>query len=216
MSIILLGKDNIFPAADNADNEGLVAIGGDLSTERLLQAYKSGIFPWFNEDEPICWWSPDPRFVLYPEKIKISKSMKTVLNNGSFKFTVNKVFEKVIENCKTVYRKDQPGTWISKEMAEAYTTLHQNGFAHSAEAWSNGELVGGLYGVKIGKVFFGESMFSKQSNASKFAFIKFVQLLQKQNVEVIDCQVYTEHLKSLGAEMIERKKFLQLLQVLIN
>ena len=216
MSIILLDKENIFPPVDDADEEGLLAIGGDLSLERLLLAYKSGIFPWFNEDEPICWWSPDPRFVLFPKELKISKSMKTVLHNGSFKFTINKAFSKVIEHCKTVKRKDQPGTWISNEMVAAYTTLHQQGIAHSAEAWRNGELVGGLYGVKIGKVFFGESMFSTQSNASKFAFIKFVQLLQKQNVELIDCQVYTAHLQTLGAKMIQRKLFIEMLSALIS
>ena len=216
MSIILLDKENIFPPADDADEDGLLAIGGDLSSERLLLAYKSGIFPWFNEDEPICWWSPDPRFVLFPKELNISKSMKTVLHNGSFKFTINKVFGKVIEHCKTVKRKEQPGTWISNEMVEAYTKLHQQGFAHSAEAWRNGELVGGLYGVKIGKVFFGESMFRTQSNASKFAFIKFVQLLQKQNVELIDCQVHTEHLQTLGARMIERKLFIESLSALIS
>ena len=216
MSIILLDKENIFPPVDDADEDGLLAIGGDLSSERLLVAYKSGIFPWFNEDEPICWWSPDPRFVLFPKELNISKSMKTVLHNGSFKFTINKVFGKVIEHCKTVKRKEQPGTWISNEMVEAYTKLHQQGFAHSAEAWRNGELVGGLYGVKIGKVFFGESMFRTQSNASKFAFIKFVQLLQKQNVELIDCQVHTEHLQTLGARMIERKLFIESLSALIS
>lgn len=203
-----------FPPTESADEEGLLAIGGDLSPERLLLAYRNGIFPWFNEDEPILWWTPDPRFVLIPSELKISNSMRTVLNNGSFKFTVNRNFEEVIKNCKTTDRKDQPGTWISDEIVNAYTILHQQGFAHSAEAWNNGELVGGLYGVRIGKVFFGESMFSKQSNASKFAFIKYVQLLQKQNVELIDCQVYTDHLKTLGAKMIERKKFLEMLSQL--
>ena len=216
MSIFILNQELIFPSVENADEEGLLAIGGDLSVERLLLAYQSGIFPWFSEDEPICWWCPNPRFVLLPEELKISKSMKTVLNNGTFKFTVNRAFTKVIEYCKNVSRKDQPGTWISNEMAAAYTMLHEQGFAHSAEAWHNGELAGGLYGIKIGNVFFGESMFSKQSNASKFAFIKYVQFLQKQNVQLIDCQVYSHHLQTLGAKMIERKNFLSMLQQFIN
>jgi leucyl/phenylalanyl-tRNA--protein transferase len=215
MPFSILSHELVFPATDTADEEGLLAIGGDLSPERLLLAYRSGIFPWFNEDEPILWWTPDPRFVLFPGELKISKSMKTVLNNGTFKFTVNRNFAEVIKNCKTVNRKDQPGTWISDEMLAAYTTLHQQGFAHSAEAWKNGELVGGLYGVIIGKVFFGESMFSRQSNASKFAFIKYVQLLQKQNIELIDCQVYTDHLQTLGAKLVDRKSFLEMLSTLI-
>jgi leucyl/phenylalanyl-tRNA--protein transferase len=215
MSFTILSDELIFPPPEKADEEGLLAIGGDLSSERLLLAYRNGIFPWFNEDEPICWWTPDPRFVLFPAELKISKSMRTVLNNATFKFTVNRNFEEVIGNCKTVSRKDQPGTWISDEMLAAYTNLHRQGFAHSAEAWNKGELVGGLYGIKIGKVFFGESMFSKQSNASKFAFIYFVQLLQKQHVELIDCQVYTDHLQTLGARMITRKKFLDLISLLI-
>jgi leucyl/phenylalanyl-tRNA--protein transferase len=212
----ILTKELIFPSPDFADEEGLLAFGGDLSIERLLLAYRNGIFPWFSEDEPICWWCPDPRFVLFPDELKISKSMRTVLNTGTFKFTINKAFDKVIRNCQKVSRKDQPGTWITDEVLEAYNNLHKAGYAHSAEAWKNGELVGGLYGVKLGKVFFGESMFSEESNASKFAFIKFVEHLKKQDVELIDCQVYTEHLESLGARMIERKDFLQMLTQLIN
>ena len=216
MSIFILNKEIVFPDVSFANEEGLLAFGGDLSTERLLLAYKSGIFPWFNEDELICWWSPNPRFVLFPSELKISKSMRTVLNNGIFKFTINKAFDQVIRNCKTVNRKDQPGSWISNQMIEAYTNLHRQGFAVSAEAWENGELVGGLYGVLIGKVFFGESMFSLKSNASKFCFIKYIMFLQTQNIELIDCQVYTDHLKTLGAKMIERKRFIKLLSQLIN
>lgn len=212
----LLTKELIFPPAALADEEGLLAFGGDLSIDRLLLAYRNGIFPWFSEDEPICWWCPDPRFILLPAELKISKSMRTVLNKGAFKFTVDKAFEEVIKNCQKVFRKDQPGTWITDEMLDAYLNLHKAGYAHSAEAWKDGKLVGGIYGVLLGKVFFGESMFSKESNASKFAFIKFVERLQKQNVQLIDCQVYTEHLESLGAKMIERKDFLQLLQQYIN
>jgi leucyl/phenylalanyl-tRNA--protein transferase len=212
--MFLIGKELVFPPVDQADEEGLLAIGGDLSPERLLLAYKSGIFPWYNEDEPICWWSPDPRFVLYPDKLKVSKSMQTVLNNGTFRFTINRAFEEVIKNCKSVTRKDQDGTWISPEVQEAYTHLHTLGYAHSAETWQNGELVGGLYGIRLGKIFFGESMFSKASNASKFAFIHYVKQLQKESVELIDCQIYTDHLKSLGATMIDRVHFIGLLQQL--
>ena len=209
--MFLISKELIFPPVDQADEEGLLAIGGDLSPERLLLAYKSGIFPWYNEDEPICWWSPDPRFVLHPDKLKVSKSMQTVLNNGTFRFTANRAFEEVIKNCKSATRKDQDGTWISPEVQEAYIHLHKLGHAHSAEAWHNGELVGGLYGLRLGKIFFGESMFSKVSNASKFAFINYVKQLQKEGVELIDCQIYTDHLKSVGASMMSRVNFIELL-----
>ena len=210
--MFLINKELVFPPVDQADGEGLLAIGGDLSPERLLLAYKSGIFPWYNEDEPICWWSPDPRFVLYPDKLKVSNSMQTVLNNGTFRFTINRAFEEVIKNCKSVTRKDQDGTWISPEVQEAYIQLHKLGHAHSAEAWQNGELVGGLYGIRLGKIFFGESMFSKSSNASKFAFINYVKQLQKEGIELIDCQIYTDHLKTLGASMITRVDFIDLLR----
>ncbi len=206
-----LTNEIIFPAIETADEDGLLAIGGDLSIERLLLAYKSGIFPWYSHEEPICWWSPNPRFVLYPNELKISKSMQTVLNNGSFRFTINKAFEKVITNCKTTKRKHEEGTWIQQEIIEAYTQLHRLGYAVSAEAWGNGQLVGGLYGVLLGNIFFGESMFSTQSNASKFAFINFVRHLQKQNIQLIDCQIYTAHLQSLGARMIDRKLFVEIL-----
>ncbi|MEJ7586123.1 MAG: leucyl/phenylalanyl-tRNA--protein transferase [Ferruginibacter sp.] len=176
-----------------------------------MLAYSSGIFPWYEEGEPILWWSPDPRFVLFPPELKVSKSMQTVLNNGKFRFTINRAFPQVIRQCKTAYRKNQAGTWISPAIQEAYTQLHQRGHAHSAEAWLNGELAGGLYGIRIGNTFFGESMFSKASNASKFAFIKYVRQLQKEGVTLIDCQVYTPHLESLGARMIHRKNFMALL-----
>lgn len=207
----ILGKEISFPPVEAADENGIVAIGGDLSTERLLLAYRSGIFPWYNEDEPIIWWCPDPRFVLFPDDLKISKSMQAVLRNGKFRFTINRAFAQVIQNCKTIERNGQDGTWITAAVQKAYTELHTLGFAHSAEAWMNGELVGGLYGIRMGNVFFGESMFSKQSNASKFAFINYVQQLQKEGVALIDCQVYTEHLESLGAGMIGREEFIGLL-----
>lgn len=210
--MVVLNAEIEFPPASGADENGLLAIGGDLSTERLLQAYRNGIFPWYNEDEPIQWYCPDPRFVLFPDELIISKSMKTVLQNGSFRFTINKHFKEVIENCKTISRKEQDGTWIHPGIVAAYTKLHEAGFALSAEAWKNDVLVGGLYGVLIGQVFFGESMFSKVSNASKFAFIKLVQYLQKQNIAVIDCQVYTPHLESLGAVMIHRNDFIEIIK----
>ena len=209
--MFLLTKDLFFPPLDMADEDGLLAIGGDLSTERLLLAYRSGIFPWFNEDEPICWWSPDPRFVLYPDELKVSNSMKTVLQNGKFRFTVNRAFSNVIQNCKTVSRHGQDGTWISPAMQQAYTTLHELGYAHSAEAWQDGELIGGLYGIRLGNLFFGESMFSLKTNASKFAFINYIKQLQLQNVQLIDCQLHTAHLESLGARMISRELFTKIL-----
>jgi leucyl/phenylalanyl-tRNA--protein transferase len=211
--MFLLTKDLNFPPADMADQEGLLAIGGDLSTERLLLAYRSGIFPWYNEEEPICWWSPDPRFVLYPTELKVSSSMKTVLQNGKYRFTVNRAFAQVIQNCKTVSRSGQDGTWISPAMQKAYTTLHELGYAQSAETWQDGELIGGLYGIRLGNIFFGESMFSSKPNASKFAFINYVRLLQKENVQLIDCQLHTNHLESLGARMIPRQQFIDMLVI---
>ena len=210
--MVLLNDDLIFPSVEMATDEGIIAIGGDLGIERLLLAYRSGIFPWYNEDEPIVWWSPNPRFVLFPDKLKVTKSMQSVLNNGTFRFTINRAFNTVLQNCKSITRKDQEGTWITPEVQTAYIQLHELGYAHSAEAWMNGELVGGLYGIKLGNVFFGESMFSKVSNASKFAFINYVRHLQKENIALIDCQVYTAHLESLGAKMIKREVFIDLLK----
>ena len=209
--MILLNDDLIFPPVEMATEEGILAIGGDLRIERLLLAYRNGIFPWYSEGEPIVWWSPDPRFVLFPEKLRVTKSMQSVLNNGSFRFTINRAFATVLQNCKTITRKEQEGTWITPAVQQAYADLHQLGYAHSAEAWMNGELVGGLYGIRLGNLFFGESMFSKVSNASKFAFINYVHQLQKEKVKLIDCQVHTAHLESLGSKMIDRKKFMALL-----
>ncbi len=208
----ILTNDIIFPKVSHADENGLVAIGGDLSSARLLEAYRNGIFPWYNEDEPIMWWSLDPRCVLFPDKLKVTKSMKQVLQNGRYRFTINKAFAKVIEACKTVNRKDGMGTWINQDIVEAYTKMHALGYAMSAETWCDGVLVGGLYGIKLGKVFFGESMFSTMSNASKFAFINMVQHLKKDGLLLIDCQQKTDHLMSLGAEMIPRETFTQLIQ----
>ena len=208
--MFLLTEELIFPPVNLADEDGLLAIGGDLSTERLLLAYRKGIFPWYNEDEPIGWWSPDPRFVLFPGELVISKSMRKILQAGSFQFRVNTDFSAVMQNCKTISRKGQEGTWISPAMQKAYARLHELGYAHSAEAWLNDELVGGLYGIRIGDIFFGESMFSKLSNASKFAFINYTGLLLKEGLQLIDCQVYTPHLESLGARMIGREQFTKL------
>ncbi|HSN61230.1 MAG TPA: leucyl/phenylalanyl-tRNA--protein transferase [Ferruginibacter sp.] len=203
----ILTDELIFPPIESADESGLLAIGGDLSPLRLSLAYRSGIFPWFNEGEFIQWWSPDPRFVLFPNELKISKSMQVVIRKKEFEFSVNKAFNEVITNCKDVYREGQGGTWITDRMKKAYTLLHILGIAQSAEAWSNGKLVGGLYGIRMGNLFFGESMFSNQTNASKFVFINYVQQLQKENVQLIDCQLHTNHLESLGARMIPRAEF---------
>ncbi len=202
----ILNNDIAFPEITSASSEGVLAIGGDLSVERLLLAYKSGIFPWFSEDEPIIWWSPDPRFVLFPEKLKVSKSMKQVLRNTDFVVTVNQAFTKVITECAKAKRDGQDGTWITQTMIEAYTKLHQLGYAKSVEVWLHNELVGGLYGVDVGNgVFCGESMFAKVSNASKAGFITFIQ---NTNYKLIDCQVYTNHLERLGAEDMDREVFL--------
>lgn len=210
MPLFFLDETTTFPPVNTAEPDGLLAIGGDLSQERLLNAYRSGIFPWYDEG-PILWWSPDPRFVLFPENLKISKSMRPVLNQERFRFSINTAFPAVIEQCGLIKRPFQESTWINEDMTDAYIQLHKNGYAYSAEAWSNDQLVGGLYGILLGKVFFGESMFSIQPNSSKFAFIKWVQFLQSRGVVLIDCQVYTEHLESLGAQMIPREKFLSLL-----
>jgi leucyl/phenylalanyl-tRNA--protein transferase len=210
MSLFTLNKALTFPPVHLTGPEGLLAIGGDLSPERLLLAYRSGIFPWY-EQKPILWWSPDPRFVLFPEELRISKSMQQLIRKNSFEFTINKAFSEVIKNCKTIGRRGQESTWITDDVKNAYIKMHELGYAHSAEAWHHDKLVGGLYGIRMGEVFFGESMFSKESNASKFAFIKYVQALTLEHVKIIDCQVYTEHLESLGGRMIPREKFIEIL-----
>jgi leucyl/phenylalanyl-tRNA--protein transferase len=211
MPLIRLSNEILFPPVHLAEPEGLLAIGGDLSAERLLLAYRSGIFPWYEED-PILWWSPDPRFVLFPHELKVSKSMHQLIKRNAFEFTINKAFADVINNCKTIARTGQYSTWITEGVKTAYIHLHALGYAHSAEAWLNNELVGGLYGIRMGSVFFGESMFSKASNASKYAFIKYVYALMTEDVKLIDCQIYTEHLESLGAKMIERDDLIRLLK----
>lgn len=212
MQLHILNSEELwFPPAEDALEDGLLALGADLSTDRLLLAYRNGIFPWFDDEVPM-WWCPDPRFVLYPNELKVSKSMKQVMKKGSFEFRINTAFKKVIANCKAVEREGQDGTWITDEVEGAYTQMHQLGYAHSAEAWLDSELVGGLYGIRLGNIFFGESMFTHVSNASKFAFIKYIEQLKAEGVVLIDCQVYTEHLESLGARMVSRSLFLEILK----
>lgn len=199
----------IFPNPSLAEADGLSAAGGDLSVGRLLLAYQNGIFPWYSDDTPILWYSPHERFVLFPDELKISKSMQQVLRSGKFDITWDKSFAQVIGACSTAERREQDGTWITGDMKAAYIELHRTGYAHSVEVWENNELAGGLYGVQIGSVFCGESMFSRVSNASKAALIS---LCQSGKYTVIDCQVYTEHLESMGARMIGRKEYMAMLQ----
>ncbi len=210
MSIFVIGQENVFPPPQLADADGLLAIGGDLSAERLLQAYRKGIFPWY-EGEHILWWAPDPRFVLFPAELKVSKTVRSLLRKNAFVFTVNKAFVQVIHHCKKIQRPGQEGTWITDEVEKAYTRLHELGYAHSAEVWQNGKLAGGLYGIRLGKVFFGESMFSLVSNASRCAFACYVSRLLEENVQLIDCQVHTDYLESMGARMIPGAQFRELL-----
>lgn len=215
MPVYVLDDKLWFPPASEAVDDGLLAIGGDLSLERLLLAYHNGIFPWFNDEVPL-WWCPQPRFVLFPSELKVSKSMHQVIKQNKFTFKINSAFEDVIHYCKTITRNEENGTWITDEVEKAYINLYKNNYAVSAEAWLDDKLVGGLYGIRLGKVFFGESMFSLVPNASKFAFIKYIEYLQHEDVQLIDCQVYTQHLQSLGAKMIDRETFLRLLRKLIQ
>ncbi|MBB1192156.1 leucyl/phenylalanyl-tRNA--protein transferase [Flavobacterium sp. SOK18b] len=201
-----------FPEVNKANRDGILAIGGDLSPERLQLAYKSGIFPWFETGDPIFWWSPNPRMVLFLEELKISKSMRNILNKGEFSVTFNQNFRHVISYCQKVKRDGQNGTWITNDMIEAYCKLHELGIAKSVEVWQDDILVGGLYGVDLGYVFCGESMFSLVSNASKVAFIALVNHLKKENYKLLDCQVYNPHLESLGCREISREEFMQILQ----
>lgn len=201
-----------FPDLDEADESGLLAIGGDLSIERLKLAYSKGIFPWYEDGMPILWWSPDPRMVLFPEKMIISHSLRQSIKKQQFTVTIDHAFEKVIRNCAKTPRKGEDGTWITMEMQNAYIRLHEAGYAHSAEAWIDGELVGGLYGVALGKAFFGESMFHHVTNASKVALFHLVEKLSNWSFEIIDAQVYTNHLESLGGEMIPRSQYIHILE----
>lgn len=204
-----LNEELWFPDYSEASADGLLAIGGDLSVERLVFAYQNGVFPWYGLDEPILWWSPNPRFVLFPEKLKVSKTMRQILRKQVFKVTVNQDFKSVIQACSKIKREGQNDTWITNEMINAYLKLHELGYAKSVEVWQNNHLVGGLYGVDLGNgVFCGESMFAKVSNASK---VGFITLVQQSHYKLIDCQVHTHHLESLGAESISRTHFLEYL-----
>ena len=208
-----LSNELWFPNVNEAGQDGLLAVGGDLSIERLLLAYRSGIFPWFNDGDPILWWSPDPRMVLFPDKLKVSKSLRRLIKENKFEISCNKAFAKVIKHCALMKREGQAGTWITDEMLEAYQRLHDLGHAHSVEVWENGVLAGGLYGINLPnqKVFCGESMFSEVSNASKVALYYLVEDLRSKGYQIIDCQVYNPHLESLGAEEISRDQFLHYL-----
>jgi len=212
--LYFVGPHEKLPSVSFADEDGLLAVSRELSPGRLKEAYYKGIFPWYNEGQPVLWWSPDPRMVLFPEDLKIAKSMRPFLNQDKFQVTFNQEFAKVMQNCGNVDREGQDGTWITLEIKENYLKLHHEGIAFSTEVWDGSELVGGLYGIYLRdkKVFCGESMFSKASNASKFGFIKLVQKLEKEGVKLIDCQIYTSHLESLGAEEIPRNEFLEYLK----
>ncbi|WP_214073164.1 leucyl/phenylalanyl-tRNA--protein transferase [Mucilaginibacter sp. dw_454] len=206
--IFRLNEHLLFPNPQLAEDDGLLAVGGDLSPKRLMLAYHEGIFPWYSDDSPILWYSPHERFVLFPDELNISSSMKRVVNSNRFKVTFDTCFADVIEACSAVPRKDQDGTWITGDMKQAYINLHQLGQAHSVEVWQNDELVGGMYGIAIGDVFCGESMFSKVSNASKTALIG---LLKTGKYKLLDCQVHTAHLESMGARMVSREEYMAML-----
>jgi leucyl/phenylalanyl-tRNA--protein transferase len=201
--------DTPFPPVDSADQHGILALGGDLTVERLLNAYSHAIFPWYDEDQPVIWWSPDPRFVLFPEKLRVSKSMRQVIKRGIFEIRFDTAFREVISSCAETPRRHERGTWITPDMLKAYCMLHENGYAHSVEAWRDGKLAGGLYGVSLGSMFFGESMFTREANASKAAFITLVTKLINHGFSLVDSQVHTNHLESLGAEEIPRTEYLE-------
>ena len=211
-----LTKELFFPPVSEASYEGVLAVGGDLSEERLMLAYHNGIFPWFDSDEPILWWSPSERMVVYPPDYKVSKSLRNIINRNIFEVTINKDFEAVISNCQSIERTGQNGTWISNDIIESYTKLHKLGKAISFEVWQNNELVGGLYGVDLGHVFCGESMFSKVPNASKVAFVKLIEYLKINNYQLLDCQVHNDHLEKLGAFEISRSTFMKILKTRKN
>ncbi|MCD6653414.1 MAG: leucyl/phenylalanyl-tRNA--protein transferase [Sulfurovum sp.] len=211
-----LGASYVFPNPRLASDEGLLAYGGDLSVNRLLTAYRKGIFPWYNEGDPILWWSPDPRLLLYPDRFKVKKSFHRVLRNGQFTVTFDRQFADVINLCATVPREGQRSSWIIPEMRRAYLELYRHGFAHSVEVYKEGKLVGGLYGIAMGKGFFGESMFSLVSNASKVAFKALSDVLGSKGYDFIDCQMKTDHLVSLGAQVISRDRFLDELELTLQ
>ncbi|SDD49606.1 leucyl/phenylalanyl-tRNA--protein transferase [Niabella drilacis] len=211
MAIFALSDELSFPPVHLAEKDGLLAIGGDLDPQRLLLAYTSGIFPWY-EAPPVLWWCPNPRFVLFPGELRKSKTVRSLLNKNAFQFTIDQDFEQVIRHCRNIKRSNQDGTWITEDVVRAYQQLHRQGYAHSAEVWKDGILVGGLYGIRLGQVFFGESMFSLVSNASRYAFTCYTEQLKTEGVQLIDCQVYSEYLESMGARMIDGKEFDALLK----
>jgi len=212
MPVYKLTKELVFPPPGLADDDGLLAVGGDLSVDRLILAYSMGIFPWYSENYPILWWSPDPRLVIFPKELKVSRSLRQTIKKGIYRVTTNAAFEEVIRNCATVTRKGEGGTWITDDMIEAYIRLHKVGYAHSVESWEGDELAGGFYGVMMGKAFFGESMFAKKSDASKVAFATYAVALAEKGFELIDCQVTTEHMKRFGAREIPRPEFMRRLK----
>lgn len=213
MAHFLLQDSNyVFPHPYLADKDGFLAMGGDLSPERILSAYQFGIFPWYNDNTPILWFSTHPRLILYPEKLKVSKSMNQLLKKDAFRITIDTVFEKVITACALKKRNDQDGTWITDSLKDSFIKLHELGYAHSVEVWDNNELVGGLYGLAMGKIFYGESMFANRSNASKYGFIKLIKLLKEKSFTLIDCQQDTPHLRSFGAELIKKESFFNALK----
>lgn len=216
MPIHRLGRESLFPDPAQADPDGLLAVGGDLSPERLLAAYARGIFPWFDERSPILWWSPDPRLVLEPERLHVSRRLARTIRGGRFRVSADTAFEEVIRRCAARARPGQRGTWITREMCEAYVALHRLGFAHSFEAWEGDTLAGGLYGVSLGAAFFGESMFADRPDASKVAFVAAVDWLRSHGISLVDCQVRTEHLVSLGAREIPRDDFLERLSAALE
>ena len=210
--MVYLSQELSFPSVRLTHSSGIIALGGDLSAARLQLAYKSGIFPWFEDGEPITWWSPNPRMVLFLDELVVTKSMRNILNRDTFKVTFNQNFREVISNCQQIERDGQNGSWITNDMIEAYCNLHELGIAKSVEVWQDGQIVGGLYGIDLGHIFCGESMFSKVSNASKVAFITLVRQLQQENYKLLDCQVYNEHLESLGCREIPREDFISILK----
>jgi leucyl/phenylalanyl-tRNA--protein transferase len=216
VTVFLLTDKIAFPPPHLASREGLLAVGGDLSRERLLLAYRMGIFPWFSDDEPILWWSPDPRLVLYPREFRVSKTLKKIINKGIFTVTMDSAFGRVITQCAQIRIENNQGTWIVEDMIDAYCNLHESGFAHSVEAWHQGELAGGLYGVSLGRCFFGESMFARISNASNVALVTLVGYLNKLSFDMIDCQLTTKHLLRFGAREIPRVRFLKQLEESLN
>ena len=216
MPVFRLTEDLAFPPSELAEDDGLLAVGGDLSVDRLILAYSMGIFPWYSDGYPILWWSPNPRLILIPQELKVSRSLRQTIKKDIYTITMDKAFEQVISNCADIRRGEDDGTWITSEMKDAYIQLHNAGYAHSVEAWNADELAGGLYGVILGRAFFGESMFAKKNDASKVAFVKFAEFLIKRGFELIDCKVTTRHLMNFGAREVPRAEFLGMLTKALN